>query len=157
MTKLDLNNVALRRDPYTRFEGPFLTDKYGFIWALIEGQMENWSSYGRNYGDGTLDLIPLQTKPEPVKPVHGWVNVYVNGISMVHETKENAELSANPDTTRIAVEVIERAPAEKLAEAVTALLRDYDFEGRQCVNQGCLSDLRKTLSAYREVFPKDMS
>ena len=120
MTKLDPANVALRRDPYTRQE--VLQGPNGRFCGWVDGALATWDKYGNGY----INLIPLQTRPAALRC---W--------AILEDGETYTSAGCPSDFWR---EMIERAPAEALAKAV------------EWNNQKMIVD---ALAAYRAAYPED--
>lgn len=114
--------LALRRDPYTRFEGPFIgPDDGGNFFAIRDGVLISWDAGGCRFSgaNGDRDLIPLQERPPVRKWPQGWAmwhegHRYWRGI---WSTERDARHSAVPATCS-PILMIERTAADMLAEAL---------------------------------------
>ena len=62
---IDLTNVALRRSPHEKFEGPFIgPDSAGLYRAIIDRSCHGWHDNGNCIGSARdLDLIPYTPAP----------------------------------------------------------------------------------------------
>ena len=62
---IDLTNVALRRSPHEKFEGPFITCAAGDIAAEVDRKICQWYPSGLRYpgAESPVDLIPYTPAP----------------------------------------------------------------------------------------------
>ena len=126
---------ALRRSPTVHFEGPFIgPDKWNRIAAVHDGNMIVWDDLGHVMGGyrEDFDLVPLQVPPK--KTLRCWASDRGSYVAL-NQYDPITHNSLSPGW----VEMIERAPGDKLAEAVhrwkadeipgsdlIAALREYD-------------------------------
>lgn len=81
------NPVALRRDPFTRFNGPFLRKKGSYpIVAIVDYELRVWRENGfyTALSESPEDLVPLQVRPAARK----WYTVLgtlSNGLTAMTE------------------------------------------------------------------------
>ena len=117
--KLDWTQpLALRRDPFTRFDGPFTApDNDGISRAVVNGSCYAWRANGKCLGSCyELDLIPLQTAPAK------WLRCLAD---VRHGSPYAIRGFGDFGADRNGVHLIERAAYDELAEA----LRDIAQNG----------------------------
>ena len=101
------NPVALRSDPYTRFDGPFLRAKGMYpIVAVFDDEVRFWREDGYIDGyDNEIDLVPLQVRPAARK----WVRYLLTRAWLGRSEY---------------IPMIERAPVDALVEALRQIARE---------------------------------
>ena len=136
-TKLDLAAVALRQTPTLRFEGPFLIQKgpYPYV-AIFYGRVKYWREDGRGAicSDQPDDLVPFRA---PLKVLRFWSKV----------EDDMTYLDTQRKTSKGWREMIERAPAENLADAVELHIKKHRGYPAH--------PLASAIREYRAMYPKE--
>ena len=135
---LDLNAVALRKTPTVRFEGPFIgPDKWNRVSAIINGELTCWDDCGTVLGGRSqeFDLTPLQTAS---KALRCWAKSHGGGTTGIGTNLPSGEGWH---------EMIERAPADALADAVEAYVRRS--------NPDTYNIMLSAVLDYRAMYPKE--